>query len=385
MGSTLLSLNRMTAWSLGIRLVLWMGSMIPKPAPKFLLDALTSVEIVDALEGGSGFTLTFSMQKTMLFDFDMLFAGNLSPDTRVVLGVQIGAWPQQLISGVVTHHQVSVSSVPGESNVTVTGVNLEAVLDRKQRNMRYDATPDWLIVKQLLAPYVLYGLNPLCPGVMVTTTVPNPLKETPWQQGETDLRFIQRLAKENNFVFYIRPSKLIGSEAYWGPETRVSVPQSALTLDLGSADNVVKLNFTYDAESPRSAEGTAFIEGTGVALPVMSLVSPRLPLVWKQAKKLRTVKLKGLTSKSYAKALLDAQVEGMEGADCVTGEGELDTLRYGKILEPGKLVGVRGAGLSYDGYWYVTKVTHAIAKGSYTQKFSIRREGHFALLPWVKP
>lgn len=385
MSSTLLSLNRMTAWSLGIRLVLWMGSLIPKPAPKWLLDALISAEVVDDLDGGSGFTLTFSMHKTLLFDFDLLFSGNLAADTRVVLSAQIGAWPQQLISGVITHHQVSVSSTPGESKITVTGVNLEAVLDRKQRNMRYDAMPDWLIVKQLLAPYVMYGLDPLCPGVMPTTHVPNPLKETPWQQGETDLRFIQRLAKENNFVFYIRPSKLIGSEAYWGPETRVSLPQSALTMDLGSADNIVSLNFSYDAEAPRGAEGSAFIEGTGVTLPVMSLLSPRLPLVWRQAKKLRTVKLKGLTSKSYVKALLDAQVEGMEGADCVTGEGELDTLRYGKILEPGKLVGVRGAGLSYDGYWYVTKVTHVLAKGSYTQKFSIRREGHFALLPWVKP
>ena len=86
-----------------------------------------------------------------------------------------------------------------------------------------------------------------------------------------------------------------------------------------------------------------------------------------------------------AEALLRGLAYAGQHSDSVFGSGRLDVARYGRVLKSRELVGVRGAGLSYDGYWYVTKVTHVIAKGSYTQKFSIRREGHFALLPWVKP
>ena len=46
--------------------------------------------------------------------------------------------------------------------------------------------------------------------------------------------------------------------------------------------------------------------------------------------------------------------QGVTGADAVTGQGTLDVLRYGHILQARQLVSVRGAGLSYDGFYYVT-------------------------------
>jgi hypothetical protein len=49
------------------------------------------------------------------------------------------------------------------------------------------------------------------------------------------------------------------------------------------------------------------------------------------------------------------------------------------------LVGVRGAGFAYDGNYFVRSVTHDIARGSYTQSFTLSREGTGALLPVVLP
>ena len=37
----------------------------------------------------------------------------------------------------------------------------------------------------------------------------------------------------------------------------------------------------------------------------------------------------------------------------ITGTGSLDVLRYGRVLQSRMLVGVRGAGLAYDGLYYV--------------------------------
>jgi hypothetical protein len=67
----------------------------------------------------------------------------------------------------------------------------------------------------------------------------------------------------------------------------------------------------------------------------------------------------------------------------VVGEGELDGAVYGAVLRPRGLVGMRGAGWTYDGLWYVRKVVHEIAPGSWTQKFTIAREGYGSTVPAV--
>lgn len=71
--------------------------------------------------------------------------------------------------------------------------------------------------------------------------------------------------------------------------------------------------------------------------------------------------------------------------EVVTATGDLDALRYGRILKPRGLVDLRGAGESYDGTYYVKKVTHNIdiRKGEYKQSFTLTREGLGTLTPFV--
>ena len=52
---------------------------------------------------------------------------------------------------------------------------------------------------------------------------------------------------------------------------------------------------------------------------------------------------------------------------------------------PRGLVGLRGAGRTYDGLYYVKTVTHNISKGRYTQSFSLSREGTGTTTPFVLP
>ena len=65
--------------------------------------------------------------------------------------------------------------------------------------------------------------------------------------------------------------------------------------------------------------------------------------------------------------------------------GQLDAARYEVILQPRGLVGLRGAGYSYDGLYYVQSVTHNIRKGAYTQNFTLTREGLGSITPVVPP
>ena len=72
-----------------------------------------------------------------------------------------------------------------------------------------------------------------------------------------------------------------------------------------------------------------------------------------------------------------------EYAEAVTGEGTLDVVRYGRVLRARQLVGVRGVGPAFDGLHYVTRVTHMIKRGSYTQSFGLSRNGLLSTVPAV--
>ncbi|MFD0635998.1 hypothetical protein ACFQ9X_34940 [Catenulispora yoronensis] len=82
-----------------------------------------------------------------------------------------------------------------------------------------------------------------------------------------------------------------------------------------------------------------------------------------------------LTDRSLPDAMLKAVSVTAASADCVTGQGRLDVLRYGRVLAPRGIVGVRGAGPAYDGFYYVRSVTHEIRRGEYKQDFSLARDG----------
>jgi hypothetical protein len=81
-----------------------------------------------------------------------------------------------------------------------------------------------------------------------------------------------------------------------------------------------------------------------------------------------------------AQAVTDKSVDSV-----MTAQGELDALRYGDVLEPRGIVGLRGAGFTHDGFYYVKSVSHSINKGQYKQRFNLTREGAGALTPVVIP
>ena len=86
-----------------------------------------------------------------------------------------------------------------------------------------------------------------------------------------------------------------------------------------------------------------------------------------------------------AQAALASVAAATNAPDASTAEGEVDSVRYGHPLRARKLVGVRGAGLTHDGFWFVRRVTHTLERGEYTQRFSLSREGGTSITPVVRP
>ena len=85
-------------------------------------------------------------------------------------------------------------------------------------------------------------------------------------------------------------------------------------------------------------------------------------------------------------ALDQKQGETDQSTDTVvTASGEVDTLRYGSIMTVPGIVGVRGCGRTFDGFYYVKSVTHTLRRGEYRQQFSLAREGLMSTTPLVNP
>ena len=367
--------------TLGIRLILLLGPTLPLPAPEKVMTALKRLEITNATDANDGFEMTFTLGKGKLGDYELLSSGTLDPDTRVVLGVLLGAAPEPLIDGVIHHHQVVPSHEPGMSTLTVKGRDIGVLLDLKEKNDKYENQTDSVIATQLILKYAQYGI---IPRVTSTSDVPLEVERIP-RQHETDLVFLQSLARRNGFVFYIEPLTIGTSIAYWGPENRIGVPQPALTVDMGSSQNVTTFTPSQDALAPVGTEGS-FIEPitkTSISIPVLPpLRMP--PLVQHETNPRRTKLMRCTAGKNPFQAASAALAERMNAPDSVTATGELDTARYGNILRSRRLVGVRGAGRSYDGFYRVQSVKHVIEPGaSYTQQFELRREGIGALFPMV--
>lgn len=368
--------------SLGIRLIMWLGPTVPLPPPPGLLAALTDVTVTNDADGDDGFQLTLMVGKNDLLDYGLLTSGTFDPMTRVVIGVLMGVTPEVLLDGVVTHQQLQPSNEPGRSTLTVTGKGLTQVLDLDERNDKYENQPDFLIFTRLIARYASYGL---VPQPTPTTDVPIMLQRIP-RQHETDLQFIRRLAERNGFVFYVEPVTFGVNRAYFGPEIRTTAPQSALTMNMGFRTNIDTLNFTNDALAPVGTRGTFVDPIFKFPIPIPQLPSLRIPpLSRSPASAQRTVQLRESANENPARAATSAVATVTRAPEAVTATGEVDSVRYGKVLRARKLVGVRGVGTSYDGFYFVRRVTHTLRPGEYRQSFTLSRDGTGALLPVVVP
>jgi hypothetical protein len=366
---------------LGIRQILWMGSTVPVPAPYEVLQALVSVEVSNDNEAGDGFQLVIAVRKDSTLDYGLLRHPVFKPGTRVVIGVVLGVVPEVLIDGVITHQQLKVTG-GGSGELTVTGKDITSEMDLEEQNSGFDNQPDSVIATRIIAKYVRFGL---VPAVAPTTDVPIQTDRVPSQQ-ETDLGFLRRLAERNGFVFYLEPLTFGVTKAYWGPENRLGLPQPALTQDMGAATNLRSLDFSHDTLLPAAPAGVIVDPFFKLSIPIPPLPSLKIPpLASSPAPAQRRTIARDVANQNPLKAATELLAAATNTGNAVSGDGELDTVRYGHVLRARRLVGVRGAGLSYDGLYSVESVTHKLMRGDYTQRFRISREGTGTTLPAVVP
>jgi hypothetical protein len=379
---------------LGVNLTLLIGPTVPVPATPDIAEALQSVSVTQNDEGRSGFQLVLQIGRagpTDLLDYALLLNPLLRPFNRVILMVLFNAMPKVLIDGLITNQQFSPGNAPGTATLTLTGEDVSIAMDMTKKRAEWPAMSEMVIANLIIGTYAQYGLIPM---VMPPPSIdqPLPIERTPVQQG-TDLEYLKTMAQRFGFVFYVESGPAPGvNTAYWGPPKRAGLPQRALTVSQGPETNVDNINFTYNAMAPTIVDDVVQDRLTNTSLPVMTFASLRLPPLAAmpalpfQLPNVRTSLLEQSSGLSVVEAYARAQGVTDKSVDSVvTAQGELDALRYGDVLAPRGIVGLRGAGFTHDGFYYVKSVSHAISRGQFKQRFSLTREGTGAITPVVVP
>jgi hypothetical protein len=374
----------------GIQLTLMMGPIIPLPAPRVVMDALDSVEVQTSDGASSGFQLRFQFtSKSELNTIFLIAAGNSTsmaiPPLRVLLIVTLNGTPQPLFDGVMTNVEVQAGSQGSPGAVTVTGEDLTKVMDMQDfSGLPFPAMPIEARVAVLCAKYAPFGVIPL-PIPILFPDVQIPIDRIPAQKG-TDLQYIRQLAGDVGYVFYIEPGPTPGTNvAYFGPEIKIGVPQPALNVDMDALTNVESLSFSFDPT--KGVLPIVFIQNqltrAPIPIPIPS-INPLQPPLGLLSTPIANLKILKDTAKlNPMQAISRGLAEAKKSQDSVSANGSLDVLRYGRVLKPRGLVGVRGAGLAYDGLYYVQSVKSSLKRGEFKQSFTLTRNGLKSIAPRV--
>ncbi len=368
----------------GIHLTLMIGPAVPVPAPKIVVEALTSVQVTSSKDR-SGFQLAFTLAKNSPVLTAMLPAGFFDPIiTRVMIIMTVNGLPHVIMDGLVTNQEFSTSNDPGKTTLTLTGEDLSLAMDLVQNIIPYPAMPDVAKIYLRLAPYAVLGVVPL---VIPPAISPIQMATGRWdtQEKMTDKAFLTGMAQHAGYIFVVVPGPAPGmSVAYFGPDVNLPIQQPALSINLDGHSNVETLSFSLNGLAKKIRIYTIldpFTKKIPIPIPVPNISFLKPPL---GARLTPPAKIEFESQAAHLQAdeaALKILGFAMNNSAAVSANGSLDVMRYKGLLRARMLVGVRGAGLTYDGLYYVDSVTHNIKKGEYKQSFTLSRDGLVSKTP----
>ncbi len=398
-------------------LTLKIGPDPPEDASEALLRDLRAVEVTRSNQAPSGFQLTFAASRydprytaeeesPSDVEWPLLSDETLDTFNRVQILVQLDATaPVVLIDGFITRQELNVGG-EGGSSIVVTGEDVSLKMDLFEISAEYQDLATSAVVSQILGKYSALGIT-------ADVTAPEgetvPTDYVP-QQNSTDRFYLQMLAAQNGYEFYIQPGSSAGENtAYWGPPvanmTPVPDPQTALVTQMGKRDNVAALNLSYDAlaptlayanvldltQTPAASEAVAIGSATqkpdlstGGAIPSTPGGSGLAQDPPTFSDSLASLAVRGRLANNPGYPLTEATAiaqakTNRSVVEVITVEGEIETEDYQAVLQAPGLVDILGIGDKYGGTYAVKEVTHSFKLKeedfSYRQKFVLIRGG----------
>ena len=365
----------------------------PLPLPPPLLKALQKVEVDASTEIASVFRLRFGLSHTEFGDWDLimpqyeelLFRPLTPVQIRVKVGIDI---PRAIINGYITNQNVIYDDEGGASAMEIIGMDATMLMNMRENVTPWPMPDDGSIAAAVFAQYAIVP--------MVSPSIPFKIDPTDATvQRGTDIRFLRRLAQRNGFECFVQPQPQSGIDfGYFGPPKNIpGLQEAVINVKMGAQTNVSEFKIRYDMIKPTLSMAFGIDSMTrtpNVAISIAPAVTPPPiggPYPWGTQMGMQDATLRLVAGPHMLPMILPAQtgqmsLPGLAVANqaisnrsswAVIAEGLVGT--DAGVLSVGRTANIRGAGLAFNGAYYVTRVTHTFDVGgcSYTQKFEARR------------
>jgi len=327
-----------------------------------LVPDIIEVEVEDDVASAGVFRLRLAIAQRRDGSWKHLDDDRFAIWRRVKIDAGYPGSAETIIDGYITHVEARLTSE--DPYVEISGLDVSAAMDLEEKQRAWLNKKDHEIAQDIFASY---GLS-----CEVEDTVAEHSEDVATiLQNESDIRFLRRLAWRNGFECHVHA----GTGFFRSPNMQ-DPPQKLLAVEFGAETNVsnflIRVNGTpATLIEIRRIDPLEKLEETET-LPA----SPRRSLGARSLADLRTGQPAGRVlvrnqPSTIAREMQTRLRQAYEGASgFVTAEGEIDSRVYRTVLRARRLVTIKGAGESFSGLYYVTRVRHTFTTDGYTQYFA---------------
>ena len=341
-----------------------------QPLNRAMARALTTIEVEERLGSPAQLGLVFAVTPRSSLRGTALANGRLDPLVRVSVARRHRNKVVALFDGVITGHALDAGPSGRADSLSVRAADLTVLMDLDVVETSYPAMSAAARVSLILAKYAGFGVPDVRAPVLSVVPVPNDRIPT---QAETDLSYVQRLARQVGHHFRVIPNRPV-STMYWGPELRTGRPQTTL---VPGVRGVEELRFDFDGLA-REAVTTRVIDPTTravIPIPTPTVETLKPSLVQRPAATLRHRSNVGTAKLDPAAAALDALAAEARSSDAVTGYGRRLLGKGDAVLRVGGLVNVDGVGRAHEGLYFVDGVRDLVEGDEWWEEAWFRRDG----------
>lgn len=287
-----------------------------------------------------------------------------------------------VFDGYITNVELELGSDPGQSFMYVSGMDTTVLMSLEEKIVAWPNMADSDIVQQILGSYADQTQ-------IDTTSTVHQEDDTTVIQRCTDVQFVRDLAQKNGMEFYFETDDSGTVNAYFRAPQLGGTPQPDLAIQFGDQSNLKNFSAHLSGQKPLNVKITqmdissngpnsAQVGNTQLAKlgakdandliggPIGSLVTPKDALA--------QMLVLGPPTSDVTELQSIAQAVRDEASWVTSANGEINSDAYQSVLRPHRLVLLKGAGTTYSGKYYVTKVVHEVNhEGDYIQRFEARR------------
>lgn len=342
-------------------------SLEDEPVPDFFASLL-EMEVEEDHRLAAMFRIKVSMNRQDDGLWAFLDNERMKLWSKVTISANVADEEVELITGYITQIKPHLDGDENQSFLEICGMDASSLMSVEEKIKDWPNKTDSDIAREIFQSYNL------TPEVDETTVVHDEAVATIIQR-ETDIQFLKRLARRNGFECFVK-----GETGYFRKPVLTDPPQPVLAIHFGGETNLVSFEARLSALRPTAVEMHQ-IDTIGKQIQDAVVESSEQRQLGRDGTVSVTVP-NGVVARLFVKQAVATGQPEMENL-CralfdeaewfIEARGEVETATYDAVLQPRKLVPIKGVGESFSGLYYVTSVQHRFNIDGYVQQFTARR------------